>query len=79
METVASDGISERTQVDIQLIQAKTGRVVDSKSFKLNTNPTYKISDINAIENYANSLAHANGPLSIDYHAQASKKNSRQK
>ncbi len=79
METVALDGISERTQVDIQLIQAKTGRIVDSKSFKLNTNPTYKISDINAIENYANSLAHANGPLNIDYHAQANKKSSIQK
>ena len=68
MEIDASDGIGEQTQVDVQLIQAKTGRIVDSKSFNLNTNPTYKLSEINAIENYANSLAHANGPLALDYH-----------
>ncbi len=67
METVAPDGMGEHTQVDVQLIQAKTGRIVDSKSFNLNTNPTYRLSDIHAIENYANSLAHANGPLSNDY------------
>ena len=68
MEVGGSDGIGEQTQVDVQLIQAKTGRIVDSKSFKLSASSSYKLSEISAIENYANSLAHANGPLALDYH-----------